>query len=134
MYIISAVLEKQQSRVALYDEEYKLLLTKNGACADLVKLCKDVISEGGINSGDVAYIGVAGGCCTVDPADVEKDTGIKCYTASVLGARALGEAYIANDVPHLISGVFKNRRLNLWWWIRYDSVYSGNSTQTRVAH
>ena len=102
MYIISAVLENNQSRVALYGDEYKLLFTKTGACTDLTKLCADVISEGGITAADVEYIGVAGGCCTYDPAEVEKAVGIKCYTASVLGARALGEAYIANDVPHLI--------------------------------
>lgn len=102
MYIISAVLENNQSRVALYSDEYKLLLTKTGACTDLTKLCLDVISEGKITAADVEYIGVAGGCCSYDPADVEKATGIKCYTAPIAGARALGEAYEANDESSVI--------------------------------
>lgn len=102
MYIISAVLENEQSRFALYDKEYKLILKKNGTCADLSKLCLDVISEGGIKAADVDYIGVAAGCCSCVPADIEKATGIKCYEASLIGARALGEAYVANDEASLI--------------------------------
>lgn len=101
MYIISAVVEKDQTRVALYDKEYKLLLKKEGACADTAKLCLDIISEKGIKPSDVDYIGVVSDASGVVD-DVEKNTGIKCLGASVINARALGEAYITNDVPFLI--------------------------------
>lgn len=104
MYIISAVLEKENSKVALYDKEYKLILKKDGTGADLSKLCMDAISESGIKSADVDYIGVAVDGCTPDAvaAEVEKSTGIKCYGSSIMSARALGEAYATNDVPNLI--------------------------------
>ncbi len=101
MYIISAILEKNESKVALYDKEYKLLLKKCGACADLGKLCLDIISEKGIKSSDVDYIGVASDSADFNGADLEKNTGIKCLCASLINARALGEAYTTNDVPFL---------------------------------
>ena len=102
MYILSAVLEKDQSRVALYDKDHKLLLTKNGAFADTAKLCLDAVNEGGIKPSDVAYIGVAVEDAPLAvAADIEKSTGIKCYGASVISTRALGEAYLANDVLDL---------------------------------
>ena len=101
MYIISAVLEKDRSKVALYDKEYKILLKKEGAVADASRLCLDVISEGGIKVSDVDYIGVAADAA--DTAAIEKATGIKCLGAPLISARALGEAYIANDVPFLIT-------------------------------
>ena len=132
MYIISAVLEKEQSRVALYDKEYKLLQTKSGACADLVKLCRDVISESGITSADVDYIGVAAGCCTIDPSNVEKDIGIKCYTASVIGARALGEAYLANDESSLI--MLKIDDTVDCGIVIDKKIYSGSGLGGNVAH
>ena len=106
MYIISAVLEKEQSKVALYDEEYKLLLKKAGAYANFSKLCLDVISEGGVKPTDVKYIGVAVdssfGVPEAVAADVEKNIGIKCLGASLVNAKALGEAYTTNDVPFLV--------------------------------
>ena len=102
MYILSAVLEKELSRVALYDKDYKLILTKNGASTETAKLCLDSINEGGINASDVAYIGVAAESEPITAAaDIEKATGIKCFGASVISARALGEAYLTNDVLDL---------------------------------
>ncbi|MBQ7827069.1 MAG: ROK family protein [Clostridia bacterium] len=105
MYIISAVLENEQSRVALYDKEYNLILKKSGECADLAKLCLDAASEGGIKAADVDYIGIAidgSACPCCVAADVEKATGIKCNAAPLIGARALGEAYVADDEASLI--------------------------------
>lgn len=106
MYIISAVLEKEQSKVALYDKEYKLLLKKEGNGAELSALCLDVISEGGIKQSDVEYVGIAvdgafGAPASV-AADLENMLGIKCFGESLVNARALGEAYKANDVPFLV--------------------------------
>lgn len=105
MYIISAVLEKEQSKVALYDKEYKLLLKKDGVFTDLSKLCLDTISEGGIKPADVDYIGVAIDSSLSTPdavaADIEKNIGIKCCGASLINTRALGEAYMTNDTPSL---------------------------------
>ena len=98
MYIISVIVEKNQSCAALYNEKYKLLEKKEGA--DASKTCLDLIAEGGINAADVDYIGVVADSSAA--ADIEKSTGIKCYTASVMGARALGEAYEANDVPFAV--------------------------------
>jgi len=106
MYIISAVIDHEQSRVALYDRNYKLLLKKDGMPAELSKLCADVITEGGIRSADVDYVGVA-----VDPtagsfasvaADLEKKINVKCCGASLMNAKALGEAYITDDVTSLL--------------------------------
>ena len=59
MYILSAVVEKERTAVALYDKEYKLLLKKDGTFASLTDICKKVISERGINPDDVDYAGVA---------------------------------------------------------------------------
>ena len=101
MYIISAVVEKNQAKVALYDKEYKLLLKKEGGCAETAKLCLEIMSEKGIKPADVDYIGVAADTSDV-VAEIEKNTGIKCIGASVISARALGEAYMASDVPFLI--------------------------------
>ncbi len=106
MYIISAVLEKNAARVALYDGEYKLILKKDGAAASLSALCLDVIAEGGIAAADVSYVGVATdsaeGSLNAFAAQLEESIGIKSYGASVMSARALGEAYIANDVSDLV--------------------------------
>ena len=104
MYIISAVLEKTQSKVALFDKEYKLISKKDGISADLSKLCLDIISENGIKSADVDYIDIAVdgsfGCPCCAKSDVEKNTGIKCVAAPIMSAKALGEAYVAG-VPSL---------------------------------
>ena len=97
MYIISVIVEKNQSCAALYDKEYKLLAKKEGA--DASKLCIDLMADG-IKAADVDYIGVVAD--SSDAADIEKSTGVKCYTASVMGARALGEAYLSNDVPFAV--------------------------------
>ncbi|MBQ9807094.1 MAG: ROK family protein [Clostridia bacterium] len=106
MYFVSAVVDKKQSAVALYDKDYKILLKKVGLSADLLKLCRDVLTEGKIKSNDVEYIGVAVDTSMGDfnaiAADLEKNSGIQCYGATLMNARALGEAYIANDVPSLI--------------------------------
>ena len=99
MYMISAVLEKEQVKVALFDGEYKLLSQKDGAAADLSRLCLDIIAEKGIKTADVAYIGIAAEESFAMPDAIE---GISCYGASLIGARALGEAYAANDVPSLV--------------------------------
>ena len=105
MYIISAVIEKDQSRVAIYDTEHTLLLKKEGPFASLSKLCLDAISEQNIKPTDVKYIGIAVDDSVGTPAliasDIEKDTGIRCLYASVMGARALGEAHLSGDVPSL---------------------------------
>ena len=107
MYIISAVVEKEQARVALYDKEYKLLSREIGTLPDLQKLCTDMIFESGIKPADVSYIGIAVDRALGAPnsvaADVEKNIGIKCLSASLMSAKALGEAYITNDVPFLIA-------------------------------
>lgn len=105
MYIVSAVLENEQSRVALYNKEYKLLAQKSGSAAELSALCLDVIAEGGAKPCDVDYIGVAydgSGCPCCVASEVEKNTGIKCCADSLIGARALGEAFVANDEASLI--------------------------------
>lgn len=106
MYIIGAVFEKEQCKVALFDKEYKLLLEKCGMSADISKLCLDIISQSGINPSDVDYIGIAFDGFSSTPdfaiADVEKSIGIKCYGASFMSTRALGEAYTTNDVPSLL--------------------------------
>lgn len=102
MYFISAVIENNQVKVALYDNEYKLLMNKECVSADPAKLCLDVITESGIKASDVDHIGVAVDSSPIAVAsDIEKATGIKCFGASVISARALGEAYITNDVPDL---------------------------------
>ena len=106
MYIISAVLNKEKAEVALYDKEYKLLLKKDGAAADIAGICTEAISEGGIKTADVDYAGVAvaGSCgspCSV-ASDLEKSLGVKCFGASLIDARALGEAYGLNDTDSLV--------------------------------
>ena len=102
MYIISAVIESERAKVALYDKEYKLLAKKEGIKNDAVKLCTDIISESGIKNSDVDYIGVVADSFDSVAADLEKDLGIKCLGASFISARALGEAYMTNDVPFLV--------------------------------
>lgn len=99
MYIISAVVENGQTKVAVCDKEYKILLKKEGTDKDLEKLCLEAINESGIKASDVDYIGVA---ADTSVADLEKNTGIKCIFSSVIGARALGEAYLAGDVPFAV--------------------------------
>lgn len=101
MYIISAVLDKSSATVALYDKEYKLLQKKGGACENAASLCSEIISEAGIKTSDVEFIGVAANDTSAS-AEMEKATGIKCLGATVVGAKALGEAYTANDVATLI--------------------------------
>ena len=101
MYIISAVIEKEQARVALLDKhEYKLLLKKEGTLDALATLCSDVISEGGIKAADVDYIGVAADF-SIAPK-LEAKTGIKCIGATLTDARALGEAYEQSDANTLV--------------------------------
>ena len=51
MYIISVIVEKNQSCAALYNEKYKLLEKKEGA--DASKVCLDLIAEVGIKAEDV---------------------------------------------------------------------------------
>ena len=106
MYIISAVIEKERTAVALLDKEYKLCLKKEGVRADLVTLCSEVISESGINAADVLYAGVAVdgsvGCHSKAASELEKSTGIKCFSASLADAKALGEAYYLNDADTLV--------------------------------
>ena len=63
MYIIGAVIEKDCSKVALYDKEYKSLFEKKGAPKDLSELCVDMISEMNIKTSDIDYIGVAVDAC-----------------------------------------------------------------------
>ena len=102
MYILSAVIENNKSKVALYDKEYKLLSAKEGSGTDVAKLCLDILSESKIKSSDVNYAGIAAdGDNDAIIAETEKALGIKCYGASVISARALGEAYLANDVLDL---------------------------------
>lgn len=106
MNIISVVLKKEQSQVALYDKKYNLLLKKDGTFSDISKLCLDTISEGGVTPTDVAYVGIAADSDFGVPdniaAEVEKNIGIRCYGVSLINARALGEAYRTNDVPYLV--------------------------------
>lgn len=99
MYIISAVLEKGQLKVALYDKEYKILAKKEGSEADLGAAFHDVMSEGGVKPADVEYVGIASDRPIA--SGIEKHTGIKCYETSIISARALGEAYLSGDVPFL---------------------------------
>lgn len=104
MYILGAVLEKNQAKVALYDKNYNLLLKKEGTCTDLSKICMDTISEVGVKPADVVYIGIAAdGNFNINDVltDLENNTGIKCISAPVICARTLGEAYISNDIPSL---------------------------------
>ena len=105
MYIISAVVEKNQSRVAIYDKAHNVVLRKEGLTASPSKFCLDVISEKNIAPCDVDFIGIAVDSAVGNPAsvasDVEKDTGIRCLGTSMMGARALGEAHLTNDVSSL---------------------------------
>ena len=105
MYIISAVVDKAQLKVALYDQEYKLVASKIEAASDLSALCLALVKEAGVSLSDVKYAGVA-----VDPAvgasdaiaaDLSGKLGVVCYGASMMNARALGEAYLA-DVSSLM--------------------------------
>ena len=106
MYIVSAVLNVNKSTVALFDKEYKLLAKTEGGQQELCQLCLNVIAENGAKTADVDYIGVAVDGALGAPASVaaelEKNTGVKCYGASLIGAKALGEAYTAGDVPFLV--------------------------------
>lgn len=104
MYIISAVLEKERSKVALFDKDYRLLSQKEAVSANPSGLCLDMMSENGIRPTDVKYIGIAvdQSVATAAAADeMEQSIGIPCLAASLMGARALGEAYTANDIPFL---------------------------------
>ncbi|MBP3436575.1 MAG: ROK family protein [Clostridia bacterium] len=106
MYIIGAVLEKEQSKAALYDKENNLVLKKEGTEKDLGKLCLDLISEAGIKPSDVAYVGVAvdsSASSASFASDVEKSVGVKCYGASLMEAKARGEAHKANDAPYAVA-------------------------------
>lgn len=103
MYIISAVLEKDRSEIALFNKEYKLLSKKCGAAAGAAGACLDIISENGLKSSDIDYIGVAvDGAYGSAAAELGNVTGIRCLGASIIGARALGEAYASNDVDSLV--------------------------------
>ena len=59
MYMISAVLKKDESTVALYEKEYRLLTKKGGADTDLATLFSELISENRIKISDVGYVGIA---------------------------------------------------------------------------
>ena len=100
MYIVSAVLDTNKTMVALFDKEYKILAKAEGTEQEVSELCLKVIAEGGVDKTQVDYIGIAGSVAVA--AELEKSTGIKCYGASVIGAKALGEAYAAGDVPFLV--------------------------------
>ena len=117
MYIISALLEKERSRVALYNEEYQKLSQKDGTRADLFGLYMDTVNENSISPADVDYIGIAVDGVCEDPdvlvADIEKKSGIRCMISSLIGAKALGKAYLTNDVP------------TLFWLNVNDTVESG---------
>lgn len=106
MYIISAVIEQERTAVALLDKEYKLCLKKEEVRADLFTLCSEVISESGIYAAEVLYAGVAVdgsvGCHSKAASELEKSTGIKCFSASLTDAKALGEAYYLNDADTLV--------------------------------
>ena len=99
MYIISAVLEKGQLKVALYDKSYKVLAKKEGSEADLGTVFHSIMSEGGVKPTDVEYVGIASDRPIA--SGIEKHTGIKCYETSIISARALGEAYLSGDVNFL---------------------------------
>ena len=105
MYIISAVVDKAQCKVVLYDQEYKLAASKIGAASEPFALCLDLVKEAGASLCDVQYAGVA-----VDPAagdynsvaaELSGKLGVPCYGATVMNARALAEAYLA-DVSSLM--------------------------------
>ncbi|MBQ8907854.1 MAG: ROK family protein [Clostridia bacterium] len=104
MYIVSAAMEKGEARAALYDGAYTLLVKKEGK--DLAKLSKELLAEGGVDASAVAYVGAATDNAEGSPecfaAELEKKIGIKCYGTSLMSAKALGEAYLANDVGGLV--------------------------------
>jgi predicted NBD/HSP70 family sugar kinase len=78
------------------------LSEKVGSGTDIGKLCFDILSESKTKSSDVSYMGIAAdGNSNEIIAEMEKAYGIKCYSSSVISARALGEAYRANDVLDL---------------------------------
>ena len=102
MYFIGAVSKDNITKVALYDSEYKLVLRKDEALPT-ASLCRSVIAEAGIGAEEVSYVGVATDNSPVCyAAELEKELGIKCYGASVIGARALGEAYSVGDLDTLV--------------------------------
>ena len=105
MYILGAVVDKKEAKVALFDGAYQLLAKKGGAAAELSALCKDVMLENKLSASDVAYAGVA-----IDPSaenadtlasGLEKAIGVKCLGGALIAARALGEAYLTDDVSSL---------------------------------
>lgn len=106
MYIISAVVDKAQSKVALYNQEYKLLASKIGETANLSKLCLDVVAEKNATLSEVKYAGVAVapafGAFEAVAAELSGKLGVPCLGATLMNARALGEAYLANDVSSLM--------------------------------
>jgi len=99
MYIISAVVEKNQSKVALFDKEYKFLAKKEGAVADVAGLCSEIITEAGINASDVAYAGVAADEIL---SGLEEKLGVRVLGTTLINAKALGEAYELNDADTLV--------------------------------
>ncbi len=124
MYILSAVLKNGQTTVALYDEAYKLLAKKAESQADLAALCSQLLSERELPMADVKHLGIAvDGTRASSQAlaeETEQKLGIRCYVASTAGAGALGEAYLAGDLPSLIllnvddtvqSGIVIDKRL-----------------------
>lgn len=106
MYILSAAVDKDQAKVALYNKEYKLSIKKDGTLADLSGLCSAVITEAGITTEDIAYAGVAVDASLGEPysvaSNLEKSIGIKCIATSLIDAKALGEAYELNDTDSLV--------------------------------
>ncbi|MBE6602504.1 MAG: ROK family protein [Ruminococcaceae bacterium] len=105
MYKIGAVVDEKRCEVALYDAEYTLLQKKLGGASELSSLSLELLTEKNVKADDVAYVGIAVDAVLGDPslyaAEAERTIGIKCLGASLMGARALGEAYLTNDVSSL---------------------------------
>ena len=105
MYILSAVLEKDRCNVALLNEKYEILSKKSGICSAVNELCSTLLTEKGIKSDEVKYLGVGADYSYGNPCDLasqlEDKIGFKTYGASLISARALGEAYVSSDLPYL---------------------------------
>ena len=106
MYIVSAVAEKNAAKVALYNEEYKLVSKKLAEGNDLSSLVLALLAEAGVKAEEVAYIGVAVEenvpSLSAYAEKLEKTVGIKSYATALISARALGEAYLAGDTATLV--------------------------------
>ncbi len=110
MYCISVVLSKEKIKAAVYDKEYKkIAMSENtalptAACA--AKLCKELLAENGVSADKVVHVGVAlpedMGCPHLFAEEMERLIGVKTIAESYVGAKALGEAYLAGDTDSLI--------------------------------